>query len=386
MDGSYLHEAIANLNRHWQNLAYVILILVCTLVVTLAIHAVLRKRYKRDGVARDVWRDAFIGALNAPLQGAIWIVGLSLAVAALTANGRLPEFARIFSLARDVAAIAVVAWFLVRLVRRATRNLSARATQRGTSFDETAADAIRKVSSALIIAVALMIIIQALGFSVASLLTFGGVAGIAVGFAAQGLVANLLGGITIYASRPFIVGEYIIFPGSELMGEVQHIGWRATRILGFDRKPFYVPNAKFNTETIINHSRLTNRRIMEYVHLRLEDIDKVPGIVREVNRMIGAHPEIDHDFFVFNFDGYGDYALKLFLYAFTTSTGYVDYMRIKEDLLLKVAALVADHGARLALPVSTMYMPEGLHLRREYGPGAREPGAAGVEEPSAAAG
>src|SRR3546814_17827191 len=72
--------------------------------------------------------------------------------------------------------------------------------------------------------------------------------------AAQSLVDNLLGGLTIYASRPFKVGEWIIMSVTEVMGEVQEIGWRATRIMGFDRKPFYVPNSMFNTGVVINHS------------------------------------------------------------------------------------------------------------------------------------
>src|SRR3546814_6385261 len=66
---------------------------------------------------------------------------------------------------------------------------------------------------------AALVILQTLGFSVAGLLALGGAGGIAIGFAAQSLVANLLGGLTIYASRPFKVGEWIIMSGTEVMGE-----------------------------------------------------------------------------------------------------------------------------------------------------------------------
>src|SRR3546814_1543054 len=87
--------------------------------------------------------------------------------------------------------------------------------------------------------------------------------------------------------------------GTEVMGEVQEIGWRATRIMGFDRKPFYVPNSMFNTGVVINHSRMTNRRIMEHMLLRYGDIDKVEAIVADVNRMLAEHPGIEHAFFAF---------------------------------------------------------------------------------------
>jgi MscS family membrane protein len=162
-------------------------------------------------------------------------------------------------------------------------------------------------------------------------------------------------------------------PGTEVMGEVQYIGWRATRVMGFDRRPFYVPNALFNTAVLINHSRMTNRRIQEYLHLRYLDIDKVQAIVADTNHMLSEHPGIQHDFFVFNFDTCGDFALKLLLYAFTVSTDYAEYMAVKEDILLKVAAIVRKHGGELAVPTSTIHMPDGVRFQPELSQAASEP-------------
>src|SRR5690606_27395833 len=130
--------------------------------------------------------------------------------------------------------------------------------------------------------------------------------------------------------------------------------------MGFDRRPFYVPNALFNTAVLINHSRMTARRIEEYVHLRYRDIDKVKAIVADTNKMLAAHDGIQHDFFVFQMDSYGDFALKLFLYAFTKGTDYNKYMSIKEDILLKIGGIVYEHGAELAVPTSTVHMPDGV--------------------------
>lgn len=381
MDWGDVRNFVDNFNQHWDNLAYAVLVVLGTLVVTLVIHLILRKRYKRQNRSRHIWRDAVLGALNAPLQCVVWIIGLSIAVDALSVGGHMPILAKVFPPARDVAAIVTAAWFLVRVTRRSVRNLHWRALAQGKHFDETAADAIGKLVCALIIVIAALIVMQVLGFSIASLLTFGGVLGIALGFAAQGLAANLLGGITIYASRPFSVGEYIIFPGTTLMGEVEHIGWRATRVLGFNGKPFYVPNAKFNTETIINHSRMAYREIAEYVYVRLEDIDKVAAIVADVQRMIKEHKGLHHDFFMFNFDGYGDHELKLFLYTYTIATSYVGYKATKADALLKIAAIVHDHDAELAVPINHVLMPEGLSIQGEHSTGAPDPASSGSTPP-----
>ena len=90
----------------------------------------------------------------------------------------------------------------------------------------------------------------------------------------------------------------------------------------------------------------------------------VKAIVADANAMLNEHPGIQHDFFVFQMDSYGDYALRLFLYAFTKGTDYNEYMRIKEDILLRIGEIVHKHGAELAVPTSTVHMPEGVNLRR----------------------
>ncbi len=301
------------------------------------------------------------------MQALIWIIGLSLAEQVLTAAGHAPFLATVFPPLRAMVVTIALVWFLIRLTREAQANLRREAIRQGREFDETTADATGKAVTALSITIAVLLIMQTFGFSITSLLAFGGIAGIALGFAAQGLVANLLGGITIYASRPFKVGDHIVFPGTNanggyagwLAGEVQRIGWRATRILDWNGKPFYVPNAKFNTETIINHSRMSFRQVSEYVRIRLQDADKAPGIVTDVNAMLTDHPDMG-DYFVFCLDGFGEFALNLYLYAYTagTVTAYTDYMRVKQDILFRIAGIISDHGAKLAVPVSTVYLPK----------------------------
>ncbi|MGH8273257.1 MAG: mechanosensitive ion channel family protein [Gammaproteobacteria bacterium] len=386
MNWDSLREIFVGFYTHWQNLAYVILILLGTLVVTFGVHLVLRKRYRRASTHKHVWRDAFLGALNAPLQGIIWMIGLSVAVGSLTSDGRLSLLAEVFPPARDVAVIAIAAWFLIRVARRAEKNLYAEAIRQDKDFDTTAADAIGKLVRAIIFVAAVLVIMQSLGFSIASLLAFGGVAGIAVGFAAQSLVANLLGGITVYLTRIFKIGEDIILPGTEVAGTVQHIGWRATRVLGWIGKPFYVPNSLFNTKTVINHSRLVRRSFTESILLRYRDFDKIQAIVDEGNTALKKRNDLAY--FVFRFDSFGDAALKLNIYAWPQTVPepkflpYAEFARIKEEVLLQVADIAIKHGAKLALPISNVYMPEGLRLPRDYGSGGMEPPADMMPAPS----
>lgn len=339
------------------------LTILAALVIGTVVRGVLMHAVHRMQPARHAWMHGVLSGALLPAQALVWVLGVTAAGQLLLhQSGRTVSedslLAQGLGPIRDVGVICVVMWFLLRAAGRVQDNLLARAHERGRDLDPTAADAIGKLTKASIFVTAILMVMQALGFSIAGLLAFGGMGGIAVGFAAQSLVANLLGGLTIFASRPFKVGEYIIIPGTDLMGGVEHIGWRATRLIGFDCKPFYVPNAMFNTQPVINHTRMTSRRIMEDIHIRYEDIDAVPAIVAEGQAMLGEHPGIKHDFFAFNFSSCSTYSLKLFLYAFTVSTNYNEYLTVQQDVLLKIAGIIRQHGARLTGPVSTVEMPQ----------------------------
>ncbi|MER1968967.1 mechanosensitive ion channel family protein [Castellaniella sp. GW247-6E4] len=361
MNDTPLIQDLVSAYREWHTAILVFGVVLCALLAGLIVRAVVERLARRVDEVRHVWAHGLLTSASAPAQSLVWIVGLASAVHVLleTREGAGDSvLAQVLGPARDVAIIGAVMWFLLRVAARVQDNMVARARHRGQELDPMATDAVGKLARASIVITAILMMMQTLGFSIAGLLAFGGVGGIAIGFAAQSLVANLLGGLTIFASRPFKVGEYIIIPGTDLMGGVEHIGWRATRLIGFDCKPFYVPNAMFNTQPVINHTRMTSRRIMEDIHIRYADIDAVPGIVADVRAMLGTHPGVKHDFFAFNFNSCGTFSLKLFLYAFTVDTDYNAYLNVQEDVLLKIAAIIRGHGAELTGPASTVDVPQ----------------------------
>src|SRR3546814_1003873 len=120
---------------------------------------------------------------------------------------------------------------------------------------------------------------------------------------------------------------------------------------------------------MINHSRLSHRTISEYWRLHYRDLDKVKDIVREGNALLQARDDIGY--FVFRFDSFGDTSLKLYVYAWAQTAPrrsflpYAEYMRIKEDVLLSLADIAQKRGCKLILPVSHVYLPDGLGPRSE---------------------
>jgi MscS family membrane protein len=217
--------------------------------------------------------------------------------------------------------------------------------------------AVARLSRIVLWVVAGIMILQSLGVSVSGLLAFGGVGGVAVGFAARDLLANFLGGLSIFLDRPFAVGDWIRSPDREIEGTVEDVGWRVTRIRTFDQRPLYVPNSVFSTVTIENPSRMLNRRIYETVGIRYDDIAAMADIVAAVKTMLNEHDDIDKGkTLMVNFVSLGASSLDFFIYCFTRTTDWATYHGVKQDVLLRILNIIESHGAEVAFPTRTLLL------------------------------
>jgi MscS family membrane protein len=235
--------------------------------------------------------------------------------------------------------------------------------------DRTTADAVAKLLRLIVFILAGLTVLQSSGVSISGILAFGGIGGIAVGFAAKDLLANFFGGLMVYMDRPFHVGDWVRSPDKEIEGTVEQIGWRLTRIRTFDQRPLYVPNATFTSISVENPSRMRNRRIYEHVGVRYDDVDKVKAIVDEVREMLRHHPEIDtQQTLIVQLNRFGPYSLDFMVYTFTKTTQWVQYHEIKQDVMLKIAEIILRHGAEFAFPTQTLHMAPAQGSLPEPGP------------------
>lgn len=335
-------------------------ILLITLIINRIIKFVIRRRLKRIKPSRHIWRHAIYTSIDLPLRVALWLLAIVIIKHRLANYIDTSHIQFLYAPIVDILLTCIIAWFLLRLTEQFKRNYTKSMTVNQKGIDYTAIDALNKLVWAAVLIFACISILQQLQVPLASLLAFGGAAGIAVGFAAQTLVSNLFGGLTVYASRIFKIGEDIIIPDTNLAGTVIHIGWRATHVLGWDGKPFFIPNSKFNSSNMINHSRLQHRSMTEHVLLRYENYDKVRELVQRANNFLEQRTDVVY--FVFRFDKFGHGAIKLLLYAWIqpdpkkSFVPYAEYMRVKEDLLLNITDMARELGCELLFPVSNVYL------------------------------
>ena len=351
--------------QNWVLQVFVVLFL--TLLVNLIQRRVLNRLSARFEKNTTYWDDVVVLALRRPLSVLILVVGLGFALDIIRSEAEAVIFEAVDPV-RTVSIIVILAWFLVRLIKQGEDGIIAQREAVGEPYDRTTLDAIAKLLRVSVTIAATLVALQTLGFSVSGVLAFGGIGGLAVGFAAKDLLANFLGGLTIYLDRPFAVGDWIRSPDRDLEGTVEHIGWRLTRIRTFDQRPLYVPNSTFSTIAVENPSRMHHRRIYETIGIRYEDAGKMAAIVSHVEQMLRSHPEIETQAtLMVNFTTFAPSSLDFFIYTFTKTTDWAKYHQVKQDVLLRIIEIVETHNAEIAFPTST------VHLANSFGAGQEMP-------------
>lgn len=316
---------------------------------------ILRRVQKRLETTSSPWDDAMVHAVRKPLSLYIWLLGLSVAL----------EIAN-FSYANqiwEVGLIFVIGWTLIRFIRYVETNIIKHHALEGKRIDKTTADAITQLLRISVVITTTLVILQTLGFNISAVLAFGGIGGIAVGFAAKDLLANFFGGLMIYLDRPFSIGDWVRSPDREIEGTVERIGWRLTIIRTFDKRPLYIPNSVFNNIALENPSRMSNRRIYETIGVRYDDVEKLPAIVSDVKAMLQQHPEIDTEqTMIVNFNKFAASSLDFFVYTFTKTTEWIKYHEIKQDVLFKISEIILKHGGEIAFPTSTLHVADKIEI------------------------
>lgn len=330
----------------------VFLIALATGVAHLAAKLLLDRLQRRLERTENLFDDAFLDAARKPIGWGIWIVGISWA-AQIAGQGSESELFNYVGPVRQTGVTWVLVWFSIRFVRGIERQLTE--SHDRYDLDRTTVIAVSKLIRASLIITGVLMVLQGLGFSISGVLAFGGIGGIAIGFASRDLLANFFGALMIFLDRPFSVGDWIRSPDKEIEGTVEEIGWRLTRIRTFDQRPLYVPNSVFTSVSVENPSRMLNRRIYETIGLRYADVEAMPDVVQDVENMLKSHPDIDQNrTLMVNFVEFGGSSLNFFIYTFTKTTVWAEFHAIKQDVLFRIAEIIKKRGAEIAFPTQTV--------------------------------
>lgn len=219
---------------------------------------------------------------------------------------------------------------------------------------------VSKVFRLLIFVIAIAVVASEWGFDVNGFVAGLGLGGLAFALAAQDTLANTFGGAVIITEKPFTIGDWIVVDGVE--GTVEDINFRSTKVRKFNKSLVTVPNSKIAKSNIINYSKRDLRRVSYDLKLRIETPgEKVQLVVQAIEKMLLDHPGIDNETIFVKFNHFGESSLNIFMYFFTNTSVWSEYLTLTEDTNFKILTILKEHGVELAVPTQVIKVENETH-------------------------
>lgn len=249
--------------------------------------------------------------------------------------------------------IAFIAWALYSV---AGECLFEELTKRmDVEIDKILIPVITKALRFIIIALAISIIAKEWGYDFSSFIAGLGLGGLAISLAAKDALANIVGGIVVITDKPFTIGDWIHTPSVE--GTVEDINFRSTKIRTFANSLVSAPNAILTNEPITNWTKMGKRRVTFHLGVTYDTPRvKLKNCVEKIKDLLENHPEIHKETIFVKFDRFNDSSLDIFIYFFTITTKWGDFLKVKEDINFNIMEILESEGVSVAFPSRSIYI------------------------------
>jgi MscS family membrane protein len=291
----------------------------------------------------------------ARVTGPVRILTLALVIGIWMSVSILPLATRVFW-ARAAAAAAIIglAWLLVRLVDIASELTLSHLRQLNQPARVAIAGLSRRLTKVSVVFFGALALLYLANFDLTAALAGLGIGGIAVAFAAQKTLENLFGGIMIITDQPIRVGDFCKI--GNVIGTIEDIGLRSTRIRTLDRTVVSVPNGQMAAENLENFGVRDKVWFRPTIGLRYETTaDQLRYVLAEIRRLLYAHPLVESQSARIRFVRFGGSSLDLEIFSYILTTDYARFLEVQEDLLLRIMDIVESSGTGIAFPSQTAY-------------------------------
>ena len=259
----------------------------------------------------------------------------------------------------DYALIIIAVYYAVKAaqavidfgVKRTVKKMEEK--EESASFDPSVVKLLSKIAKILLWVIALVIILQNLGYNVSTLVAGLGLGGLAVAFAIQAILADIFASFSIYFDKPFQVGDFIIV--GDDMGVVSKIGIKSTRMTSLTGEELVISNKELTESRIHNYKKMKERRIAFSFGVLYETpnekLRKIPEIIKDIALKIDL-VRLDR----VNFKDFGDFSLNYEVVYYLNSSDYNEYMNVQEEINLEIKEALEKEGIGIAYPTQTVYL------------------------------
>ncbi len=237
-----------------------------------------------------------------------------------------------------------------------------------SKLDDQLTPILRNFATVVIIIFGIFKLLILFGVDPTTILAGASIGGLAVAFASQDTVKNLIGTVMIFIDKPFHIGDWI--SAGEVVGTVEEVGFRSTRIRAADTSIFQIPNSRLS-ELVINNSGLRlYRRYNTELGLRYDTPPElIEAFVKGVREIIITHPDTKSDSYNVEFTGFGDSALLILMNMYLKDLAWAKEQQSRHQIHIAIVKLAKGLGVDFAFPSTTVMIeqfPEKKSLDLDY--------------------
>ncbi len=317
--------------------------------------------------SKEIKIDTFLELLIQPIEFLITIVVLYLAINQLdypldliifkrTVNQSLYTVSVIQVLDKIFLFLIIFSGFriLLRTIDFIAHVFAYKASLTESKTDDQMVPFLRELTKIVTIIMGVFVVMgMVFNMNVATIIAGLGIGGLAIALAAQDTLQNLLGSFTIFADKPFVVGDFVHV--AEYDGIIEKVGFRSTILRTLDRTLVVIPNKKMIDSPLENLTLRNLRRVKFDVSVLYgTPATTIKKIAEEITLYIDEHHETSIDTLAV-FDSFGASSLNITILYYIEIVDYPIYMKIKEEINYKVMEIVLNNGADFAFPSRTLY-------------------------------
>ncbi len=318
-------------------------------------------------LSKEIKLEKFLELLLRPIEFLITIIVLYVAINQLTYPLDLVVFKRnIGKAAYTVTIIQIIdKLFLLliilssfrivlRLVDFVSHVFAYRASLTESKSDDQLVPFMQELSKIVIIIFGVFVVLGSVfNMNIAAIIAGLGIGGIAIALAAQDTLQNLLGSFTIFADKPFVVGDLVHVAGYDAV--VEKVGFRSTVVRTLDKTLVIIPNKTMIDSPLENLTLRNLRRVKFNVGVlygtKPEAIKKICEEIKSyIDERIDTNVESN-----INFDTFGESSLNIQVLYYIEIVDYTIYLNIKEEINYAIMDIVLKNGADFAFPSRTLY-------------------------------
>lgn len=340
----------------WQWFGLAIVILAAWLVGYALTWIVVRTATAMTSRTTTTFDDELLARLRSPLR---WIITVGL----VRAQIRMLDFgpgAHRYAISALVATFAfILVWGVLRGIDVATTRMTTAAWAVRRPASRALLSLLGRIGKVIVIVIAGIGFLSGLGLPVASLLTGLGIGGIALAFGAQKTVENLFGAVAIGVDQPLREGDFVKVE-ADVMGTVETVGLRSTRIRTLDRTMVTLPNGKLadmRIETYASRDRCRLHAMLGVVYGTTSE--QLRQILAGFESTLRAHPGIWPDDLIVRFTQFGQSSLDIEVMAWFKTSDFNQFRAWREEILIAFMETVEQAKSSFAFPTRTVHLVGG---------------------------